>query len=146
MPEDSQSGALALTITGCVTALMGLTVPSAPLSLRLACSGSGAKTNCCSSGWKVISLTSVRADAGSTATPCRLHLYHHGCGGPWGSTFYEGVSHRAGFNEWAEANDLVVLYPAMRNWGHTVETKAGCWDGSLSTGPCMLRRSLVGLF
>ena len=67
------------------------------------------------------------------AKPCRMHLYHHGCvskasqsirltqnldcatlgdlflrigtrqGGPWGSVFYEGIAHHAGFNEWAEA-------------------------------------------
>ena len=42
--------------------------------------------------------------------------------------------HYAGFNEWAEANDIVILYPAMRKWGTTYETKIGCWDGYGQTG------------
>ena len=41
----------------------------------------------------------------------------------------EGISHHAGFNEWAEANDIVIIYPAMTSWGVTGQTKAGCWDG-----------------
>ena len=41
----------------------------------------------------------------------------------------EGISHHAGFNEWAEANSIVIIYPAMTSWGVTGQTKAGCWDG-----------------
>jgi hypothetical protein len=67
-------------------------------------------------------------------TPCKMHLYHHGCGGPWGSVFYEGVSHHAGFNEWAEVNNIVVIYPVMTSWGTTGQTKEGCWDGYGQTG------------
>ena len=63
---------------------------------------------------------------------CRLHLWFHGCGGP--DRFYNASVHYAGFNEWAEANDLVILYPAMRNWGGTYETKIGCWDAYGQTG------------
>ena len=38
--------------------------------------------------------------------PCRLHLYHHGCGGLWGSTFLKGVSHHAGpFGQRRSAQD-----------------------------------------
>ena len=66
--------------------------------------------------------------------PCRMHLYHHGCGGPWGSDFYNGVTHHAGFNEWAEANDLVIVYPVMSTWGVTGQTHGGCWDGYAQTG------------
>jgi hypothetical protein len=59
---------------------------------------------------------------------------HHGCGGPWGSTFYEGVTHHGGFNDWAEANSIVVIYPAMALWGVTGQSHAGllgwlCPDG-----------------
>ena len=67
-------------------------------------------------------------------TPCKLHLYHHGCGGPWGSTFYEGVTHHGGFNDWAEANSIVIIYPAMAPWGVTGQSHAGCWDGYAQTG------------
>ena len=28
----------------------------------------------------------------------------------------------------------VIVYPAMRNWGNTTETKMGCWDGYGQTG------------
>ena len=31
-------------------------------------------------------------------------------------------------------NDLVVLYPAIRAWGGTAQSKAGCWDGYAQTG------------
>ena len=102
------------------------------------------------------------AEAAAKGGPCRMHLYHHGCGGPWGSTFYEGISHRAGFNEWAEANDIVIICecilkcplffkpafscgtfsdgslvmtdPAMTSWGKTGQARAGCWDGYAQTG------------
>ena len=79
-----------------------------------------------------------KAAAGGQPPPqgagCRLHLYHHGCGGPWGSDFYNGVAHHGGFNEWAEANELVVVYPAMSSWGATGQTRGGCWDGYAQTG------------
>jgi hypothetical protein len=55
-------------------------------------------------------------------------------GGPWGSVFYEGISHHAGFNEWAEANNIVIIYPVMRSWGVAPQTRAGCWDGYAQTG------------
>ena len=65
-------------------------------------------------------------------TRCKLHLWFHGCGGP--DRFYNASVHYAGFNEWAESNDLVILYPAMRNWGSTFQTQSGCWDGYGQTG------------
>lgn len=82
---------------------------------------------------------SCRKQAGAVAgmrsrPPCRMHLYHHGCGGEWGSDFYNGVTHHGGFNEWAEANDLVIVYPAMRSWGVTGQARGGCWDGYAQTG------------
>ena len=30
-----------------------------------------------------------KGHAESSGKPCRMHLYHHGCGGPWGSVFCE---------------------------------------------------------
>ena len=51
-----------------------------------------------------------------------------------GSTFYEGVTHHAGFNEWAEANAIVIIYPAMSQWGSTGQSRGGCWDGYAQTG------------
>lgn len=71
---------------------------------------------------------------GNATEPCRMHLYHHGCCGPWGSVFYEGVTHHAGFNEYAETNNIVIIYPAMSSWGETAQSRSGCWDGYGQTG------------
>ncbi|WP_079435442.1 PHB depolymerase family esterase [Zoogloea sp. LCSB751] len=65
--------------------------------------------------------------------PCRLHIAFHGCmqdAGSIGSQFAAG----AGFNEWADRNRIVVLYPQAQS---TITTPAsssvptnpmGCWD------------------
>lgn len=61
---------------------------------------------------------------------CRLHVAFHGCqqqAGPTGSTF----ATRAGFNEWADANRIVVLYPqtaATSAVPLTPYNPQGCWD------------------
>lgn len=61
---------------------------------------------------------------------CRLHVAFHGCQQQAGQLDRSFVEH-AGFNEWADANRIVVLYP------QTVATSAvpltplnpqGCWD------------------
>ena len=41
---------------------------------------------------------------------------------------------QAGFNEWAEANAIVIIYPAMSQWGRTGQSRGGCWDGYAQTG------------
>ncbi|MCM2282816.1 MAG: PHB depolymerase family esterase, partial [Bdellovibrionaceae bacterium] len=56
--------------------------------------------------------------------PCRLHVALHGCQmNPdyIGSDFVA----RAGYNGWAEANDIVVLYPQVRK---SPGNPYGCWD------------------
>jgi len=65
--------------------------------------------------------------------PCRLHIAFHGCmqdAGSIGTQFAAG----AGFNEWADKNRIVVLYPQARA---TITTSVslsvptnpmGCWD------------------
>lgn len=69
--------------------------------------------------------------------PCRVHVAFHGCKQNYeavGDQFYT----RSGFNEWADANDLIVLYPqtiARYGWNwrefwtvkYTVNPEA-CWD------------------
>lgn len=70
---------------------------------------------------------------------CRLHVAFHGCrqgqsvvegGRRYGTTFVEG----AGYNDWAEAHRIVVLYPQVRPstrgsvlnpYGYNPK---GCWD------------------
>lgn len=62
--------------------------------------------------------------------PCRLHVAFHGCqqqAGANGSPFAK----RAGFNEWADANRIVVLYPqtaATSAVPLTPYNPQGCWD------------------
>jgi poly(3-hydroxybutyrate) depolymerase len=59
--------------------------------------------------------------------PCRLHIAFHGC--RQGEEFVgESFVRDAGYNGWAEANDIVVLYPqARRSWLLPVNPE-GCWD------------------
>jgi poly(3-hydroxybutyrate) depolymerase len=56
--------------------------------------------------------------------PCRVHIAFHGCRQTTehvDDAFYR----HAGYNEWADANDLIVLYPqAFASPGNP----RGCWD------------------
>lgn len=65
--------------------------------------------------------------------PCRLHIAFHGCmqdAGSIGDQFAVG----AGFNEWADKNRIVVLYPQARATITTAVSSSvptnpmGCWD------------------
>ncbi len=64
--------------------------------------------------------------------PCRLHIAFHGCmqsATSVGESFVRG----AGFNEWAEANRMVVLYPQTTTsipniLGSQPLNPMGCWD------------------
>jgi poly(3-hydroxybutyrate) depolymerase len=72
---------------------------------------------------------------------CQVHVALHGCRqteAQIGRRFVEG----AGYNEWADANRLIVLYPqaAPRNglaWGswRWVYNPRGCWDWWGYTSP-----------
>jgi poly(3-hydroxybutyrate) depolymerase len=61
---------------------------------------------------------------------CRLHVALHGCGqteDDIGDAFYT----QTGYNDWAEANDIVILYPqaAARTWFLLPwPNPEGCWD------------------
>lgn len=64
---------------------------------------------------------------------CKLHIALHGCSQTEdliGDLFYT----RAGYNEWAETNHIVVLYPQTKVWlGNTFAVDAqrnfqACWD------------------
>ena len=71
------------------------------------------------------------------ATRCRVHVALHGCRQHYdaiGDQFYK----KAGYNEWADTNDLIVLYPQTItrfgwNWkvfwtlGYIINPNA-CWD------------------
>ena len=65
--------------------------------------------------------------------PSKLHVAFHGClqggenekrPGHSGNLF----SKYAGYNEWAKANDVIVLYPQVRVWNSGPINPQGCWD------------------
>lgn len=67
----------------------------------------------------------------SAGTSCRLHVAFHGCRQyeeEVGDAFYAD----AGYNRWAESNDIVVLYPQTMAWSESFfsmyENPKGCWD------------------
>ncbi|MEY4427608.1 MAG: hypothetical protein RLZZ182_297 [Pseudomonadota bacterium] len=84
----------------------------------------------------------VPAACQAPGAACRVHVVFHGCqqgqafrspatgGQPFGTRFVRG----AGYNEWADDNRLIVLYPQVlpRDTGHPEEphlyNPKGCWD------------------
>ena len=55
---------------------------------------------------------------------CKLHVALHGCGqnaATVGVSFYQ----KAGYNRWADTNNMIVLYPQATA---TSANPAGCWD------------------
>jgi len=67
---------------------------------------------------------SMRSGVGNETASCRVHVAMHGCEQTrdnLGSTFAQ----YAGYNRWAESNNIVMLYPfAVAN----VLNPKGCWD------------------
>jgi len=65
---------------------------------------------------------------------CRLHVAFHGCE-QYAARIKETFVREAGYNGWADANRLVILYPQATQWlrpladpaGFTANPK-GCWD------------------
>jgi poly(3-hydroxybutyrate) depolymerase len=65
---------------------------------------------------------------------CRLHVAFHGCGqgiGEVGRTF----AAQAGYNRWAAANRIVVLYPQAARSRLAPFNPKGCWDWWGYSGP-----------
>ena len=65
-----------------------------------------------------------------TGVRCRLHVALHGCrqhASAIGDSFYT----KAGYNEWAQANNMIVLYPQAAARGSLFfpwPNPRGCWD------------------
>ncbi|MDR0563751.1 MAG: PHB depolymerase family esterase [Azoarcus sp.] len=68
------------------------------------------------SGW-------VYIPAACRAGDCRLHIAFHGCRQN-AAALGEVWPRQAGYNEWADTNRLVVLYPQTSN----AKDANGCWD------------------
>jgi poly(3-hydroxybutyrate) depolymerase len=59
--------------------------------------------------------------------PCRLHAAFHGC--RQGSGFVgQAFARDAGYNRWADANRIVVLYPQAAKSLVWPFNPQGCWD------------------
>jgi poly(3-hydroxybutyrate) depolymerase len=61
----------------------------------------------------------------ATNEPCRLHIALHGCLQSSSNIGQDFVRH-AGYNEWADTNHIIVLYPQTRPLGLT--NPQACWD------------------
>jgi hypothetical protein len=73
------------------------------------------------------------ACGGGTGQACRLHVAFHGCD-QHQDLIEDDFYWDGGYNRWAEANDIVVLYPQATPWttawdpfGYAGNPK-GCWD------------------
>jgi hypothetical protein len=59
--------------------------------------------------------------------PCRLHVVFHGC--RQGRDFVgRAFARDAGYNRWADANRIVVLYPQVAKSLFWPLNPQGCWD------------------
>lgn len=81
--------------------------------------------------------------------PCGVHIAFHGCGQGM-EAIGEEFAREAGYNRWAAANRIIVLYPqavARYGWGWGrgvtgfVFNPRGCWDWWGYTGPGYVTRS-----
>jgi hypothetical protein len=69
-----------------------------------------------------------------TQEPCRLHVALHGCLQSVGNIGEDFVRH-AGYNEWADTNHIIVLYPQTH--ALALANPQACWDwwGYLDANP-----------
>jgi poly(3-hydroxybutyrate) depolymerase len=66
---------------------------------------------------------------------CRLHIAFHGCRQGAAEIGQEFVRD-AGYNRWADTNELIVLYPqAIKRFSPSAWNPRGCWDWWGYTGP-----------
>jgi len=55
---------------------------------------------------------------------CRVHIVFHGCG-QGSNEILQKVSRQSGYAEWAESNDLILLFPRA---AVSAANPAACWD------------------
>lgn len=58
---------------------------------------------------------------------CKVHISLHGCQMNYGYIGDLFVKY-TGLNEWAEANDIIVIYPQTARDGPSEDDETGCWD------------------
>ncbi|MDZ7768893.1 MAG: polyhydroxybutyrate depolymerase [Woeseiaceae bacterium] len=66
-------------------------------------------------------------DSCAQGLECRVHVFFHGCGQ---SVLQIGdeLAANAGFNRWAAANNLIVLYPQVAPSRLSPQNPLACWD------------------
>eukprot|EP01080_Neovahlkampfia_damariscottae_P007609 gene7609-11932_t len=57
---------------------------------------------------------------------CRLHIVFHGCLQNYDKIGDVYAKH-TGYNEWAEANNIIILYPQTKA-SYSPMNPNGCWD------------------
>lgn len=62
---------------------------------------------------------------------CKLHLFLHGCAQS-SEKIGTALIDKAGFHRWADANELVMLYPQIES---SLTNPHGCWDWWGYSGP-----------
>jgi hypothetical protein len=86
-------------------------------------------------GYAYVPASCANGTAG--AGRCRLHVAFHGCQQSV-ERVHDAFYWHAGYNRWAEANDIVVLYPQVAAQGLNPE---GCWDWWGYSGADYYRRA-----
>jgi hypothetical protein len=82
----------------------------------------------------------------SSSESCRLHVAFHGCQ-QYEALIGDDFHWDAGYNRWAEANRIVVLYPQTTAWNRPSDPTGlsanpnGCWDWWGYSGADYYRRS-----
>ncbi len=61
------------------------------------------------------------------STSCHIHIFFHGCLQNSETIGRELVEH-AGYNEWADSNNIIILYPQTKKSIVNPVNPMGCWD------------------
>lgn len=69
----------------------------------------------------------VPTNCQSGKNSCKLHISFHGCLQNL-NVIGNVYAANAGFNSWAEANDIIVLYPYVKESTYSPYNPNGCWD------------------
>jgi len=68
----------------------------------------------------------VPASCAEAAARCAVHVVFHGCE-QGAAAVGDAVYGRVGYNQWADANRIIVLYPQV-NPSTSPDNPRGCWD------------------
>jgi len=63
----------------------------------------------------------------TTEVPCKIHISFHGCVQTIADIGTKYVEY-TGFNSWAEANNIIVIYPQAVKSFFMPSNPNGCWD------------------